>query len=302
MAFTLSDLLQETYKRLGQWNESKVTSTGASATILQDSVLANEGADDDWKSGAIFMVYDAGGANAAPEGEFSRISAYTDSSGKFTFDALSTTVVAPDRFGYVSELYPLQTMIGLANASMRSLGTIPLISTALQSTVTTLEYGLPPALKRNPPSRVDIRRSINVSTTIDYQWDTIERGSWEYVPATAGSSASLQFKYYLPTGRKLRVWYEGPHPYIQASTDVIYEGIEPDLATLVLVERALEWQNSRLQGGDQFLLQRWNDSKVQAQQARVTYRIWKPKRKSKFMITDKREGDHLPYPPPYGPS
>ena len=104
MAFTLSNLLQETYKRLGQWNESIVTGSSNSETVIEDSVLANEGADDDWKGGAIFLVYDSSGVGT--QGEFSRITAYIDSSGKFTFDSFSTKAHPADRYGYVSEHCP----------------------------------------------------------------------------------------------------------------------------------------------------------------------------------------------------
>jgi len=300
MAFTLFHLLQETYKRLGQWNESVVTGSTLAKTAIEDSTLANEGSDDDWNKGAYFHVYNSSVAGAAPEGEFVLITDYVDSSGKFTFNTLSCTPDAGDRYGYVSEFYPLQTMIGLANTTLQSLGTIPLIDkNTLISSAAVTEYQMEVAWKRGRPTRIDLQTSIG-STASHNAWESIT--DYEYEPVTAGSTAGrIIFGSYLPTGRKLRIWYQAPHPYIQASTAPIYEGLEPELVTLSMVERALEWQNSRLQGGDQFLMQRWNDAKQQAAMARAMYPVWKPKRKSKVLEIGGDGGDHLPYPYPYGP-
>ena len=298
MAFTLYDLLAETYKRLGQWNESIVTGSTLAKTAIEDTTLANEGSDDDWNRGAFFHVYNSSVAGAAPQGEVVIITDYVDSSGKFTFNTRSCTPDEGDRYAYVSEFYPLQTMIGLANSALQSIGTIPLVDKATVSSAVQTEYAYDVAWKRSPPYRVDLQTKIG-STLDDNTWDIVH--GWEYEPATAGSSAKIIFEDYLPTGRKLRIWYQDKHPYVQASTNPIYEGIQPELVTLTLVERALEWQNSRLQGGDQFLLQRWNDAKQQALLARSMYPIWKPKRRSKIVQLDGDSGDHLPYPYPYGP-
>ena len=297
MAFTLSNLLQETYKRLGQWNESIVTGSSNSATVIEDSVLENEGADDDWKGGTIFLVYDSSGVGT--QGEFSRITAYTDSSGKFTFDTFSTKAHPKDRYGYVSELYPLQSMISLVNTTLQSLGNIPNISTSVTSSANQTEYDIAPVLKRNPPYRIDLQTNITNSSA--NAWEEIPRGHWEFIPSSAGSSAQIHFDNYLPTGRKLRIWYDDTHPYVHVSSNVIHEGWDRELVTLVMVDKALEWQNSRLQGGDQFLLQRWNDAKMEAAAARVRFPAWKPKRKSKTLSFDGGGGDHLPFPWPYGP-
>ena len=296
MAFTLSNLLQETYKRLGQWNESIVTGTSNSTTVIEDSVLANEGADDDWKGGAIFIVFDSSGVGTL--GEFSRITAYTDSSGKFEFDTFSTKAHASDRYGYVSELYPLQSMISLVNTTLQSLGNIPNISTSVTSSANQTEYDIAPVLKRNPPYRIDLQTNITNSSA--NAWEEIPRGHWEFIPSSAGSSAQIHFDNYLPTGRKLRIWYDDTHPYVHVSSNVIHEGWDRELVTLVMVDKALEWQNSRLQGGDQFLLQRWNAAKRQLAEARVRWPTWRPKRKPSILVISNRGSGSVSNIPPYG--
>jgi len=78
----------------------------------------------------------------------------------------------------------------------------------------------------------------------------------------------------------------GVHPTLTAYSSAVAEVIDPELATALLVEKALEWQNSRLQGGDDFLLQRWNDQKQQVVEARANFPIWKPKRRPRLLVVD----------------
>ena len=155
------------------------------------------------------------------------------------------------------------------------------------------------AWKRTTPLRIDLQTSIG-STASDNAWDTVT--NWDYEPASAGStSGCIIFGSYLPSGRKLRVWYKGAHARVSGSTDAVDERIHPELAISLLVERMYEYRNSLNRGSVPFDLQRWNDAKVQSQTAFLKYPIWKPKRKSKVLELDGDSGDHLPYVNPYGP-
>ena len=108
MAFTLSNLLVGAFQGLGQMTIGN-KATGGSTTTVVDSTQANTARDNAWKNGAMFITRDAGGASAAPEGQFQRISAFTNSSGTFTVEtAFSTAVAAGDIYGYTSPYYPLR--------------------------------------------------------------------------------------------------------------------------------------------------------------------------------------------------
>ena len=294
MAFELTNLLVEAYRRLGQFNESAQTSGTATTTII-DSVLAGKGADDDWVDGAVFVTYDAGGSAAAPEGQFKVVTDYADSTGTFTFGAMTAATGVGDRYGYVSQLYPLQTLIGLANSTLQSLGDIPLVdTTTLDTAAAQTEYTYAVDWKRSPPYRVDMQGKTTDAN--DNQWRIVD--GWEYIPATAAATGLLVLPQ-LASGRGLRIWYQGPHPSVQAYGDDIFAGFNPELVTLGLVERALEWQNSRLQGGDPFLMQRWNDAKQQAAMAKQDFPIWKPKRRANLLIVGgSAEEDRFTYPGP----
>jgi hypothetical protein len=101
--------------------------------------------------------------------------------------------------------------------------------------------------------------------------------------------------------RTIQIVYEGIHPKLTAYNSPVSEIIHPHLAQMAATEMCLRWQNSRLQGGDDFLLQRWNDSKVTLQRATLDHPIWKPRRKPRLFILgetsrkfSKYSGDVLP--------
>jgi hypothetical protein len=275
MSFTLSDLLKEVYTELGQMQAS--SATGGGDDYLTDSKMANtSGKDDVWKNGAVFIIEDAGGAGDAPEGEYKLITAYDDTNGKFTVESnFSTQPASGDLYGIVSEYYPLYTMIELANAGLRGLGDIALVDTTTLDTASgQTEYTAALAWKRKTPLRIDYQGETGDED--DNQW--IRVFDWEFVPASPGSTGLIVFHSELPAGRDLRIWYLGIHPRLSAFDDEVAEVITPELAISSCVERALRWQNSRLGGGDPFLLQRWNDAKVELGRTIIRFPVWRPGR------------------------
>ncbi|MBW8012501.1 MAG: hypothetical protein FVQ83_14895 [Chloroflexi bacterium] len=281
MAFNLSNLVQAIYTELGQLTAS--TATGGSTTTAVDSKLQGQYGDDDWKDGALFVIRDAAGAGAAPEGEFSRISAYDDdgSDGTFTIDSLTAAIASGDTFGFVNAYYPLHSMIELVNAALRALGDIALVdTTTLDTESSKTEYAAAVAWKRRRPLAVDIQGKTGDGN--DNRWVRVY--DWDFVPAAPGSTGLIIFKSQPTSSRDIRVWYKDAHPRLSDYDDVVSETITPELAVAVGVERALRWQNSRAGGGDPFLLERWNDAKVELERAKTAFPVWTPRRSAKLMI------------------
>ena len=290
--YNLTDLIQDAYRELGQLNIS--TATGGTTVTLVDSKQADKaGGDDAWNDGAIFIIEDGTTAGTAPEGKYAIITAYADSTGTFTFADMGTAPASGDTYGYANNMWPLYMMIEFANDALRSLGDIPLIdTTSTDSAANQTEYTYAIAWTRTPPIKVEIQ--TRTSDSDDNQW--VEIKNWQYRPATAGSTGLLVLDQ-LPSSRDIAVWYMDRHPRVNSYDDVILKAIHPELAKKALVEKALQWQNRRMMGGDDFLLQTWNDAKAQLLMAKMEYTIWKPKSKSRLLILGPySEGDNLSTP------
>jgi hypothetical protein len=297
MAFTLSEVLQAMYRYLGQFNVT--TATGGSTTTFVDSKQVGLHRDNSWKDGACFVTRDAGGANAAPEGQFARCSTYVNTSGTFTVDtALTAAVASGDTFGFVSSYYPLYQMIQAVNDGLRNLGDMPLVDTTTLDTIAgDTEYAAAVAWKRARPYRIDIQGRTGDSA--DNQWE--ETTDWEWVPAAAGSAGRIIFGHYPLGSRDIRVWYHDRHGVVNAYSDVINERLDPQLAVLAATQEALNWQNSRVQGADPFLLQLSNKCANELEMRLAKTPIQKPKRRPKLLIVgrdDKYLRDDRVRPPP----
>ena len=278
MSYILSKLIQDVYGALGQLEIAKAT--GGTNSLVIDTKLQNRGRDDDWKGGSLIVIK-AGGNS--PEGEFERITASDDSAGELTLvNALSAAIESGDTYGLTSEYYPLDAMIEMANAGLRALGDIPLVdTTTLESVQNQNEYAASVAWKRRPPVMIDYQGLGGDAT--DRNWVRVY--DWEFVPALPGQTGVIAFRREIPAVRDIRVWYVDSHPRVESFDDVISESIVPDLAVCAVVERALRWQNSRLGGADVFLMQQWQDAKLELERARIHHQIWKPKRGSKLNLS-----------------
>lgn len=284
MPFTLSQLLQAGYFNLGQLNERKAT--GGSTTTIIDTT-ATDGSDDDLTDGAVFIVRDAAGASAAPEGQFGRVSAFVAATGTITLDtALTSAVGAGDTYAWVSAEYPLQQMIRAANEGLRSLGDVDLTDIVTLETATdTLEYAYSAAWKRKPPFRVDIQgRTGNSAANEWVRWN-----DWEYVPAVAGTAGKLIFPAYQAAGYDIRVWYQGPHPTLNAYSDPVAEVLDPETAVQAFVAKALLWSNTRGRGADEFMLQAGQKAEQTLNNLMVQNPRSRVKRGSKLLILGDRD-------------
>jgi hypothetical protein len=294
MGYTLANLLQDVYLALGQLTVS--TATGGSTSSLVDSKQVGLHGDNEWKDGALLLIRDADGAGAAPEGEISLCTGYTDSSGTFA----SVWTVGPangDIYGFTNDFYPLYTVMELCNMGLMQLGDIALVDTSQTTAESKTEYALPVTAKRGRPLEIALQSATGDSD--DNAWQVAY--DWDLAPAAPGSTATIVFRRQPTSSRTIRITYEGSHPKLTAATSVISETLHPELAKAAAVEACLKWQNSRLQGGDPFLLQRWNDAKNDLLIAKAEHPVWKPRRRPRLFILgdsnrrfSKYSGDVLP--------
>lgn len=282
MSYYLWQLIRDVYQNLGRSEVS--TATGGSTTTLADSKLVGQGKDDDYNDGAVIILSDAGGAGAAPEGEFKRVSDYVDSTGTFTFeDAMTAAPASGDLYLRVDPYFPYRNIIEQVNKALTKLGEITLVdTTSIDTADNQTEYTAAVAWKRRPPFRVDLQ--MNTGDSNDNQWDEIRW--WEYVPAAAGSTGLITFQRQLVAGRDVRVWYVSSHPRVSSYNDEVNELIHPAVAVAATLVEALTWQNARLSGSDDSLIFQLNDAKTELDRMLERYPVWKPTRHGKSRMLD----------------
>ena len=275
MTFYLWQQLRDAYSELGQLQVAEAT--GGSTTTVVDSKLTGTGMDDDWQGGTV-IILEADGE--APEGEFGRISSYVDSTGTLTFPAMTAAVASGDLFGLVSEVYPLHQMIVLANLALRSLGDILHVDTTTLDTESgKSEYAASIDWKRRPPREIDIQTNEDAD---DNRWVRVQ--DWHFEPAVGGIPGQIIFHHPPEEGRDLRVWYETIHPRVSAYNDVIHETIHPALTAAALVEKALVWQVSRLDGQNDFMLQRLEEARTELRRLKMAHPIWKGRKVARGIV------------------
>ncbi len=276
MAFSLSDLLQAVNLEVGEL--IPFLATGGSTTTAVDSTQTlDDGPDDDeLKNGTLFVI--GGDPSVTPSdpprspiGEFQRISGNANSSGTFTVDtAFSTAISARDTIGYASNIFPLRTLIELANAALRNLGDIVLVDTTTLDTASSqTEYTWQVAWKRRRPMRIDIQGRTDDAN--DNRWVQVE--NFEVIPATAGGTGLIVFDFQPVESRDVRVWYTDEHPRLSTAADVIHESIPPELAVAATIERVRKWEWAQ-NPDEPFIVERLNDARVELDRVKILHEIW----------------------------
>lgn len=268
--------MRSAHLKVGTIQFETSSNVDSSLGLINSQLRSSATADDVYNSGTLFF---------STVGVFMRVLDYDASSGQWTFTSGAFTSGGSDsiRFGYTTPEFGQEVMVELANDALRAAGEIVLRDRTLQSSASQLVYEMPLAVK-SPPFRVQLLGRTG-STTDDPSWVDLYPGSqYDIQPSSAGAKDLLVFKNYIPSDRDIQLWYQDHHRIISDSTHIIHADINPELASLLLVEKMYEYRNSRARGAEEFDIQRWNDAKQQVAEARVRWPMEQPKRKPKLMI------------------
>lgn len=275
----LTHVLQQLYRRLN----GKVTlATGGSVSTIVDTKLADELADgnedDIYNGGTAIVIEDAGGSNAAPEGEFSRITDYVASTTTITVSPSFTAAPGSgDRVLIAPSEFPMYDMIEIVNDALKNLGDIPTLDTSITTADNQTEYTLPVALKSGQLLNVELQGQTTDANDNQY----IEIPNWRVIPSSPGSTAVLLLPQ-LASGYTIRLIYLGKHPRVDAYSDYISEYFHPELVHAAVFAHALQWRNDNdaISGGaDQSKLALEQKAWSQYDRARMTHPIDMPKRR-----------------------
>jgi len=290
MALIASRVMQRAWRETG--NMIDITATGGSTTTVVDA-NSRYTTTNALLNGTVIVTRDAGGAGAAPEGEFGLISAFVSGTKTFTMAALTTAVASGDSIGLVRSVIPATQMLQAVNDGIQDLGYIALVDTSITIVASQYEYDLPVGLKYDEPFDILLQGNTTLATANQYfsilPFCTI-------FPASPGSAGMLEVRG-MPTGRKLKIVYKGVHPAITAFSSVISETISEKVAVAAAIDKALTWLVSKRGESaiNSILLQRWNDAKDQLSAAKIDVPIQKERKKPKFFSV--RGLDHKDRPP-----
>lgn len=224
---TLSDIRQRVYQTLGQV-ESFLATGGASGTT-DNSDWANwaEPPDEErFKRLYLCVVRDAGGANAAPEGEWSLISAYTPASYRLTHTAFTAVTASGDECMIVKQSnFPLLKVDAAINRGLELLGEHIFTDSSLTLVTGQTEYSL--------PSNIRTVISVEVPTNDDANDNQYTALDWEFLapPRTLATETKLVIpdaESYV--GEVVLITYSGLHPKLTAYNSTLYRFIAVDLA------------------------------------------------------------------------
>jgi hypothetical protein len=169
-AKTRADLIEEIADLYGEY--IKLTATGGSTTTIVDTASLYQ-PDSYWVGHYAYVLTDAGGEGAAPEGQERAVTAYDQGDGTITVSpAFSAAVGAGD----VCELLPVQraTIARAINAAVRAAGKTWLVEVVDEDTITLdeddYEYDLPADL-------VTLKRVLVREETSD-PWMEVPANNW----------------------------------------------------------------------------------------------------------------------------
>ena len=252
----LSQLLQEVYSQIGM-SSSFVATNGSTTTAVNGSVtgLDDPPEDDYAKDYTVFVSRDAGGAGAAPEGEYGRVSAYVSSDGTYTIATVSAAIAASDLILVCTNEIPLQQMIFAANSALKDIGLVAAVpDTSLTSAANQTEYTLPAAIQKGIIKNVYYQGQADDSN--DNQWLSIP---WKTDVGTYGSTGTL-FIPQITASRTIKIVYDGLHARLTAYNSEISPSIPDQLMIAATTFHALRWYVNYNEGTEDFWLQRINEA------------------------------------------
>lgn len=239
---TLFDLTHQLARLLGVVTEG--AATGGSTTTIVDTVERTE-ADDFWNLGTAWILYDAGGAGAAPQGEYSVISDFTASSDTITLrSTLSAAVAAGDRYAVAGIRYPLQLLSQKIN---EVLTTIPIQKDDI-TTITIAdgqtEYSL--------PADVWDLKEVWAQTNTDDSNDTRPEKlyDWDMQKSATGTANKLVLGRQFSTDTILKLVYLTDHQVLRSASDKLDTTIHVNRVLYDAAVRCLLWYKTKVGDSD----------------------------------------------------
>lgn len=240
MAKTLFDLTYELARLLGTTVEG--VATGGGTTSIADTVERTE-SDDFWNGGSAWILYDAGGAGAAPQGEYSFVSDFAQTGGIVTLrSTLTAAVAAGDKYALGGLRYPLQLLAAKINEQLGVIEKTDITTVVIAAEQT--EYSL-------PTDCLELKQvwiSSGEDDTNANNWQQLY--DWYVQKSATGSANKLIFARQFGTGDLIKLVYIGYHTRLQSATDKLDDSINADKILKEAAVGCLLWYKAKVGDSD----------------------------------------------------
>jgi len=194
------------------------TATGGGATSVVDTKRTES--IDAFNGGTVWIITDAAGASAAPEGEWARVSDWALVGTTATIAELTAAVAAGDTYGIATGSFPLDMLISGINDQLVRHKVVRYDRTSLDVVSGQSEYTLPAGI------RADNLLGVYLESDSDSNDSKPTPLSFEVQTAAAGSTHLLVLKSVgLPVGYDLMLEYTTHLSPLYLATDVIDDSL-----------------------------------------------------------------------------
>jgi len=222
---TLFDVAHRTASHLGAVLTG--TATGGSTTTLIDTLRLDNYRDGYFDEGTVYVTYDAGGAAAAPQGEWGIIQEFNGNTQTVTFsNTLTAAIAAGDAYKLTSARFPLHQIIDAINRALDETGDVETVDSSNTAAAAQTEYTLPAA--NITVTKVEFNTRVGDADDLALQ----EITGWSVRKTAPGSADTLVLDAQPVVGRTLYITYTGKHPNRYTNSGVIDDRL--DVAALSL--------------------------------------------------------------------
>ena len=281
-AYTLFDLTYRLARELGVAFEG--TATAGAATNITDTVyLLGRFEDDHFNAGTAWILYDAGGAGASPQGKMARVTDFVKTTGVATIETVTDAVAAGDRYALADDMYTKDVLIQAINQVLAEIPIPYIDDTTITTDASLTEYTLPTGMLD-----ADIEVWLNrEDTTDDNYW--LPLYDWYIQESITGTAKELIFKNQPAAPYDLRIKYWLPHPPLNATADKLRESIDINRVVLSAAYKLLVWKKAQKAVDDPVL-----DQRIAELYPRVEAMKWRnPARKESIKLATLGSIDNL---------
>lgn len=272
MSKTLFDCTYQLAVALGAIAEG--TATGGSTTTLVDTVELTQD-DDFWNGGTVWVTYDAGGAGAAPQGEYSVVTDFAASSDTATLrSTLTAAIAAGDRYAIARTRFPLGILIQKINEALVGVK----IEKVDISTITVAdgqtEYSL--------PSDVLELKEVWISSnddTDDNRWERIY--DFHVLKSATGTANKVAFGRQFSTDTVVRLVYTAYHATLVTAANKLDDSIHINRVVYNAAVGCLLWRKAKVGESDSTVNELLNYFQNLAAQMNAEHEVAVPKKSAK---------------------